>query len=261
MTDMTATTDWRALLDSWDRQQTGYIPQREHLFATMLDAAQRVVGDRPLVLDLACGPGAISQRLLARLPGARSVAVDIDPVLMAVGQGALGTVDGRLRWVDQDLREEGWTEALGDEPFDAVMSTTALHWLTPEMLTSTYRQLAGILRPGGILLNGDHLQFDDRSPVCRQVTSAIAEARQQEAFAHADVDDWAAWWASLDDIPGMAELAAERARRFAHREDEPPRTFGCPSLAFHVGALAEAGFKEMDTIWQDLDHRILLAVR
>ena len=33
------------------------------------------------------------------------------------------------------------------------------------------------------------------------------------------------------------------------------------SLALHVGALAEAGFREVDTIWQDLNRRLLLAVR
>jgi trans-aconitate methyltransferase len=59
-------------------------------------------------LDLACGPGSIAQRLLVRFPAARAVAVDFDPVLMRLGQDALGDLDGRLRWVEADLRRPDW---------------------------------------------------------------------------------------------------------------------------------------------------------
>jgi trans-aconitate methyltransferase len=144
--------DWRGLLDGWDRQQTGYIPQRERMFTLMVDTVHAVLGDDPLVLDLACGPGAVSERLLARFPRARSVAIDMDPVLLAIGRGALDTRGGRLRWVDQDLRDHDWTKAVGDQPFDAVLTTTALHWLFPEDLAATYRRIATILRPGGLMV-------------------------------------------------------------------------------------------------------------
>jgi hypothetical protein len=56
-------------------------------------------------------------------------------------------------------------------------------------------------------------------------------------------------------------LVEERERRFAHPDDEPRTKFRRPTLAFHLGALANAGFCEMETIWQDLDRRLLLAVR
>jgi hypothetical protein len=50
-------------------------------------------------------------------------------VILAIGRGVLGTVDGRLRWIDADLASPDWLEALGETQIDAVLSTTALNWL------------------------------------------------------------------------------------------------------------------------------------
>lgn len=47
--------------------------------------------------------------------------------------------------------------ALGQDTFDAVIFITALHWLTPPEIARVYRQLAGLLRPGSVLLNGNLL--------------------------------------------------------------------------------------------------------
>ena len=79
--------------------------------------------------------------------------------MLAIGRGALGTVDGRLRWIEADLASPDWLEALGETQVDAVLSTTALHWLAPEPLARLYQDLARLLRPGGLLLNGDHMAF------------------------------------------------------------------------------------------------------
>lgn len=49
-------------------------------FRVMPDLVEAVGGPEPRVLDLTCGAGGISERLPARLPGAGSVGVDLDPV-------------------------------------------------------------------------------------------------------------------------------------------------------------------------------------
>ena len=108
--------DW---LRRWDAMQTAYLPEREARFRAMLDVLASLQPEEFVALDLACGPGAISQRLLARFPHARVIAVDLDPVLLALGQGALGTMGGRLRWVEADITQEGLAERLHVVPFDA----------------------------------------------------------------------------------------------------------------------------------------------
>ncbi len=65
----------------------------------MLDVLETLLPEHFVALDLACGPGSMSQRLLSRFPQARSVAVDIDPILLLLGQQVLGDMQGRLRWM------------------------------------------------------------------------------------------------------------------------------------------------------------------
>src|SRR3984885_6706151 len=140
-----AEVDWVVWLGRWDAQQEGYVPEREARFSVMFDVLDELLPASFVALDLACGPGSISQRLLARFPAASAIAVDIDPVMLAIGRGALGTADGRLRWVEADLASPDWTQGLGQTKVDAVLSTTALHWLEPEPLARLRRVLAAPL--------------------------------------------------------------------------------------------------------------------
>ena len=80
--DVQQRIDWRDWLRRWDAQQVGYVPDREARFTVLFDALAALLPASFVALDLACGPGSISQRLLARFPGARAIAVDIDPVML-----------------------------------------------------------------------------------------------------------------------------------------------------------------------------------
>ena len=64
---------------SWDRLEETLVSDRERLISTLLDVVEAMVGTAPTVVDLACGPGSITSRLLDRLPRERSIAVDVDP--------------------------------------------------------------------------------------------------------------------------------------------------------------------------------------
>src|SRR5260370_18525128 len=79
-----AAQDW---IERWDRQQECYLPDREDRFTALIDAVEEGAGrPDPLVLDLGCGPGSLAVRLLGRLPAATVIAVDDDPVLLALGR-------------------------------------------------------------------------------------------------------------------------------------------------------------------------------
>jgi hypothetical protein len=73
----------------------------------------------------------------------------------------------------------------------------------------------------------------------------------------ADAETWERWWEAVAAEPGLKELYAERERRFEWRD----RKWANTGLDLQIGALKDAGFREVDTIWQRLDNRILMAVR
>ncbi|MGH7623115.1 MAG: class I SAM-dependent methyltransferase [Gemmatimonadaceae bacterium] len=257
-TNETDQVDWNSWLERWDAQQSGYVPEREERFRVMLDVLEALLPDEFVALDLACGPGAISQRLLARFPAARCVAIDMDPVMLTLGQGALGTLGARVRWVDADLAAQGWVDSAGEASVDAVLSTTALHWLSAPDLFALYRQLGALVRPGGVFLNGDNMDFGADLPTVQRI---VEEARDRDwsdqSFAARGIETAEQWWDALAREPSMTPLIAERGRRLAAKE----RPAATPSLDQHVAALRDAGFREVATLWQSGTDRVLLAIR
>ena len=255
--DTQAGIDWQTWLDRWDVQQAGYLPDREARFDAMFDVLDYLMPEQWTALDLASGPGCISQRLLARYPNARCIAIDYDPLLLAIGQGAMGDVGGRLRWFEADLAAVDLVDMLGEGKIDAVLSTTALHWLPGASLWRVFAQLGKVVRPGGVFLNGDNMDFANHLPTFQKMTKARYEEQQTESFKKNGIEDWEQWWKAVKQVPGLEALAAEREARFGHRKSEENR----PNYDTHKTMLQNAGFREVDTIWQHRDNRILLGVR
>lgn len=278
---MTTTIDGAvatAWIERWDAQQEVYMPDREDRFTALIDAVEEGVGRAdPLVVDLGCGPGSLSVRLLDRLPAAAVVAVDADPLLLGLGRAArpgggsrgsspsgqhsrAGVSEFGLRFVEADLGRPGWSRALGlDRPVDAAVSTTALHWLAPARLAAMYAELATIIRPGGLLLNGDHLAEDESTaPVLARLGWALIEREEARRRSGDRPEDWSAWWAAATADPVLADLVAERASKKVVSDHH-----GSPSglLTTHVDALRAAGFTEVGTLWQRGENRLLCAVR
>ncbi len=253
----TGDIDWQVWLERWDAQQTGYVPHREERFRVMLDVLESLLPDEFVAVDLASGPGSISQRLLERFPRARCIAIDMDPVMLAIGEGALGDGGGRLRWVRGDLADRDWVTQLGETVVDAVLSTTALHWLSAPDLVRVYRQLGELVRPGGVFVNGDNMDFGPDVPTVQQLVAGRREREwSDEAFAARGIETAEQWWAELEREPAMTALIAERTRILAAKERPIPANYD-----LHVGALRDAGFREVATVWQSGTDRVLVAIR
>ncbi len=249
--------NWHEWMQRWDRQQSVHLPVREQRFTAMLDILETQLPERFVALDLACGPGSISQRLLNRFPHARCVAVDFDPVLLLLGQNVLGDMQGRLRWVEADLRDPTWHTQLGEEQVDTVLSTTALHWLSADKLVQVYHQLGKLVHPGGIVLNGDDFDFGLHMPTFRLVAEVMQERARGDVASQNEVEDWGTWWERLKREPGMEDLFAERQRRFIEGSHHDSHTL----LELHEAALRDAGFREVGVIWQRMGNRVVMGVR
>ncbi|HWG61712.1 MAG TPA: class I SAM-dependent methyltransferase [Streptosporangiaceae bacterium] len=250
----------RQWIARWDAQQEIYLPDREDRFTAMIDAVQEGAGrDDPLVLDLGCGPGSLAVRLLDRLPSARVMAIDNDPLLLTLGRAAYPARDG-LAFTDLDLRTPGWAGSLHlDRPADAAVSTTALHWLQPAQLRAMYAEVATVLRPGGLLLNGDHLTEDEAAtPTLARLDRALIEAEERRRAPEGHAESWKEWWQAVTEDRALAGPAAQREQR---RLSEDHHGSESVRLGEHIAALRAAGFAEVGTIWQRGENRVLCAVK
>jgi SAM-dependent methyltransferase len=253
MTDTAPTTDWATWQRSWDRQQEWYMPDREDRFRVMLDMVEAVVGPEPRVLDLACGTGSITDRLLRRFPNATSTGVDLDPALLTIAEGYFAG-DERVGFVTADLKDPAWTRALPYDTYDVVLTATALHWLHSEPLAALYGQLSGIVREGGVFMNADHM-IDETTPRINAAERAMRHVRM-DAEKAAGVLDWADWWALAAKDPALAEPTARRYEIYGEHADGD-----MPSARWHADTLRAAGFAEARPVWCSPSDTLLLAVR
>jgi len=248
----------RAWIERWDVQQQGYLPDREDRFTALIDAVEEAAGrPDPLVLDLGSGPGSLAVRLLRRIPAARVIALDADPLTLGLGRAAWHDLPG-LNFIDADLRTPGWSADLHlERQPDAAVSTTALHWLSGPALEAVYAELASVLRPGGLVLNGDHLQFAEAEPTLRRLGRALIEREEERRFPGGHAETWTDWWAAAAADSELAGLVAERASRLVESEHH-----GSPAglLSVQVAALKSAGFAEVGTLWQRGENRLLCGV-
>ncbi|MFD0205109.1 MULTISPECIES: class I SAM-dependent methyltransferase [Saccharothrix] len=221
MTTQLSFADADRLRREWDVRQEPFLPHRDEAFAVLADVA---VGRR--ALDLAGGTGSIAARLI----NAEVTLLDVDPVLLAIARAALGD---RIAVVSADLGVPGWGTGL---QFDAVVAGTALHCFGPDRLRELYREVYAVLAPGGVFANADRMP---EGPVAVSGDASLA--------------GWHAWWAGALAHPALADAARDRV-------DGGSADF-YPPASWHLGALREAGFGEVEVRWRRGSTAVVVARR
>ncbi|GAB3443541.1 class I SAM-dependent methyltransferase [Actinophytocola sediminis] len=236
----------------WDAQQERYIPDREERFRVVIDVVRTAVGgDAASVVDLGCGPGSLSARLADAFPHADIVGVDADPLLLGLGTA---NVDPNVRLVRADLGDPAWPDHTGlNTPWDAAVSSTALHWLAPDALAALYRILAKRLRPGGLFVNADHMR--PGTSTLDTIARTVLERRGTRVGTDTN-EDWATWWQALRADEELAPLLDRRTENTVAHSSENDLTVGQ-----HAELLRAAGFREAAPVWQFGDDHVLVAVR
>ncbi len=242
--------DWIGWQQRWDAQQQAYLPDREERFTAVLDAVEAACGSKPRMLDLAGGTGSITRRALARFPAATSVVLDIDAALLAIARGTFEG-DPRVRVSSADLGTPGWLERLGEPAgsFDAVLTATALHWLTPERVAGVYAEATRLLAPGGVLVNVETIPDPGLTSMAEEL-QRITEARGAGLRTAGDVPTWSQWWDELRLDPVLSGPTAERDAHFRHRDAAHAESV--LPLDWHIRALYDAGHTEAGLVRRGL---------
>ena len=131
-----------------------------------------------------------------------------------------------VRWIDRD-RAIPVGGGLNRHPLMAGCTAT-LHWLEESVLSRVYCDVAGLLRPGGVLVNADHMPL--RSEVLSGAGSRLYAERFEPA---ADREDWDGWWEAISRKAGLADALEKRERRFGRRRTHEfmPRSRGMYSIS------------------------------
>jgi SAM-dependent methyltransferase len=227
-----------------------FFPHRADGIGAMLDVLAELLPPGPWrLLDLGAGTGSLSRALLDRFPAATVVALDLDPVLMTIGRGALGQAGGRLAWLQADLRAPDWIHALGPAArFDAVVSLATLHHFSSREVATIYAALARLIDQGGLLLNAEGMPAS--AP-----TSHLARVFDQARRRGSPPAD--GFWEAIVADPAFGEAVAERAR-LRDRMRGAGRTM---SAQAHCRALRRAGFREAAVAWRYLDEALVVGLR
>lgn len=244
-------------VESWELQQNLEIRGREDRFSFMFGVVGHYSGRKARILDLACGPGSLGGRFTKRFSGATSAGVDYDPVLLHLARNYAGYDHRRMNFVEANLGTPQWVEALGSQKFDAVMSTTALHWLPEASLKRVYAEIHGIMGDRGIFLNGDHLYPSGEGQDFRDLFNDMRHEYQESQKEIGTGMTWFKWWEELGKEVEFRPLLEERKKRYpdADRHSHPI------TLEQHMGFLRDAGFRAVGVGWQDLDNRVLIAMK
>ncbi|MBC6448866.1 class I SAM-dependent methyltransferase [Actinokineospora xionganensis] len=242
----------RKWLDRWDAQQERYVADREERFRVVVDVVRQATAGiaKPRIVDIGCGPGSLAERIADALPHAEVVGVDADPLLLELANA--GT-RADVRFVRALLGDPAWADAVGMAgEWDAVVSSTALHWLVPGELAQVFVTAANRLRPGGVLVNADNMHLDGPLDAYAKV---VREARAVRVGV-VDNEDWRAWWDAVLAEPGMGDLAAAHSAVTISHVSSSGLTVG-----EYVGLLTDAGFAAAGPVWQFGDDHVVVAVR
>lgn len=241
----------RHYIRRFDELQARFNPRNEDRFEFMLDMLEAGLPRRFRALELGAAAGSLGVRVLERFPKATYVALDHDPLLPALGNLTIPPrLARRLTRVDADLRSPDWTKALPPGKFDALLSTTTLHWLSPEQLGAAYRGAAKCLRSGGLLLNGDRALVSSDSPWIRRtalLAGDICWEREDRSARKDRTHPWTRLWIELRREPSMEALFAERERRFTKKAR---RSHYNHSVDLHLRLLRKTGFREAEVVWR-----------
>lgn len=129
------------------------------------------------ILELGCGTGELSLKLLNRCPNAQIVAVDYSPRMLQFAKAKIAAAGLASRWTGIEADFGSWANKSDDveivTEFNACVSSLAIHHLTDEMKLKLFQRICESLTPDGWFWNADPILPE--SPVLAEIYQAARE--------------------------------------------------------------------------------------
>lgn len=184
------------------------------------------------ILELGCGTGELSLKVLERFPHAHLVAVDYSPRMLAYAQQKLEAAGyaERITWVEADFGDwaTGKESPLnGEAKFNACVSSLAIHHLSHPLKLKLFQQIHYALKSGGCFWNAD---------------PTPSETPQLEEVYQAKREEWAVQQGTT-----LGQVRTKLGSSDTHGHSSHDHL---ESLAAHFNLLQQAGFSSVDVPWK-----------
>ena len=183
------------------------------------------------ILELGCGTGELSLKILNSFPDAQVIALDYSPRMLQFAQDKITAAGYQQRWTGIQADFGDWTNNpehldIGSE-FDACVSSLAIHHLQDEMKLKLFERISASLTENGCFWNADPTLPE--SPALAEVYKAARE-------------EWSLQQGiSLTEI--RAKLGATSTQGYSSQDQ-------LASLDIHCQMLSKAGFKTVAVPWK-----------
>ncbi|WP_414752574.1 class I SAM-dependent methyltransferase [Anabaena sp. CCY 9910] len=183
------------------------------------------------ILDLGCGTGELSLKILQRCLDAQVIALDYSPRMLEFAQNKIVASGYKERWTGLQADFGDWainpeTLNIGNE-FDACVSSLAIHHLYDDMKLRLFQRIAASLTPNGCFWNADPTLPE--SPTLAEIYQAARE-------------EW------------VSEQGSNFTEVRAKVGDSSPQGYSNPdqlaTLDTHLQMLTKSGFKTVAVPWK-----------
>jgi len=201
----------------YDDRVRKIIPRYEEMLDVLISSVAGPRGEKKRAIDIGCGTGAVSQRLLSSLQNVELTCLDMTQDMLDIAKQRLRE-HHNVRFVLADIYDFAF-----DGPYDIIVSSLALHHvITDQDKKEVYRKIFRSLGPGGSFYNADLVLGSDEELQERYMT-------QWKAFMY-------------QNFP-RKEIDNVQVPRY-HQEDSPAK------LVDHLAWLREVGFSGVDVVWK-----------
>ncbi|MCC5627354.1 methyltransferase domain-containing protein [Nostoc sphaeroides CHAB 2801] len=183
------------------------------------------------ILELGCGTGELSLKILNRFPDAQVIALDYSPRMLQFAQDKITGAGYQKHWTGTQADFGDWADNpekfdIGNK-FDSCVSSLAIHHLQDEMKLKLFGRIAASLTQDGCFWNADPTLPE--SPALVEVYKAARE-------------EWSLQQGiNLTDI--RTKLGATTIQGYSSQDQ-------LASLDVHLQMLSKAGFKIVAVPWK-----------
>lgn len=185
------------------------------------EATKRVVPNAQNLLDIGCGAGNYTVKMLSKLPNLNCTLVDLSkPMLDMAFERVSHETNGTVEIIQGDVREV----ALKEDHFDIILAGAVLHHLRDDHdWETTFAKLYSVLKPGGCLMISDLISQD--SELLNSYT-------------------WERYGDYLEEIGGLEYRA--KVLDYVEKEDSPR------SMNYQLDLMKRVGFSSVEILHKNM---------